>query len=169
MSSPTPGPCSRLLKHSTRCHAPTSRSSIISTQTFLDPSVFNEAQESNATAQLYAFRLALHEFGRILGLGSVLDGQDLMDPQGTPERALQPPVFSTLDLYAVHVLASGNAPAFVTLPSNMQNQLIDASALLGSGAPVPVPEFPVTSLSIVVAFLAAGFLLSRRVRRKQKF
>lgn len=149
-------------------YAPSSRTLIVSTQTFLDPSVFNEAQGGNATAQLYAFRLALHEVGRILGLGSILDGQDLMDPRGTPERALQPPVFSTLDLYAVHVLASGSTPTFVTLPNNLQNQLVDASTFLGSGAPVPVPEFPVMSPSIVIVFLVAGLLLARRARRVKK-
>jgi hypothetical protein len=150
-------------------YAPTSRTSIVSTQTFLDPSVFNEAQGSNSTAQLYAFRLALHEFGRILGLGSILDGQDLMDPRGTPERALQPPMFSTLDLYAVHVLASGSTPTFVTLPNNLQNQLVDASTFLGTGVPVPVPEFPAMPPSIVIVFLVTGFLLARRVRRAHKF
>lgn len=149
-------------------YAPTSRTSIVSTQTFLDPSVFNDAQGSNATARLYAFRLALHEFGRILGLGNVLDGRDLMDPRATPERALQPPTFSILDLYAVHLLALGNTPTFVSLPSNLQNQLVDASTFVDSGVPVPVPEFPLMSPSIAIVFLVAGFLLAKRVRRAKK-
>jgi hypothetical protein len=107
-----------------------SRTSIISTETYLDPSVFNQAQENNMTARRYAFWLALHETGRILGLGSVLDSQDIMDPQATPERVTQVPTLSTLDLYAVYVLAMGNAPNFVTLPSDIPNVLTFATFFL---------------------------------------
>lgn len=121
---------------------PGSRTSIKSTQTYLDPTVFNEAQAGNLTGRQYAFWLALHELGRVLGLGSILDSADVMDPMATPTRALEPPTLSTLDLYAVHVLASGSAPAFVTLPSNLQNQRVDARAFLSQGQPpTPVPEF----------------------------
>ena len=55
-----------------------SRVIIVSTQTFLDPNVFNSSQENNATTRQSAFWLALHELGRVLGLGSVLDGHDIM-------------------------------------------------------------------------------------------
>ncbi len=106
--------------------APSSRTTIISTQTYLDPTVFANPQESNVTARMYALRLALHELGRVLGLGSVLDGHDIMDPMGTPDRARDPMLISVLDLYALKVLASGNAPGFVTLPGDVPNQLLNA-------------------------------------------
>jgi len=110
-----------------------SRTSIASTQTYLSPTVFNEAQAGNATAREYAFWLSLHELGRILGLGSVLDGQDIMEPRYTPQRVTQVPRLSTLDLYAVHVLAQGNAPNFVTLPDGVQDQFTPVTVFLPIG------------------------------------
>jgi len=107
---------------------PSSKTVIISTQTFLDPNIFNSSQENNATARQYAFWLALHELGRVLGLGSVLDREDIMDPLWTPNRLT--PTLSTLDIYAAHVLASGGTPNFVTLPSGVQNQKIEAQIFL---------------------------------------
>jgi hypothetical protein len=112
--------------------APGSRTSIASTQTYLTPTVFNDAQGSNATAREYAFWLALHELGRILGLGSILDGKDIMEPRYTPERVTQVPKLSTLDLYALHVLAQGSAPNFVTLPDGIQDQFTPVTVFLQS-------------------------------------
>ena len=109
-----------------------SRTSIVSTQTYLTPTVFNEAQASNATARQYAFWLALHELGRILGLGSILDGKDIMEPRYTPARVTQIPKLSTLDLYALHVLAQGSAPNFVTLPDGVQDQFTPVTVFLQS-------------------------------------
>jgi len=145
-------------------YAPSSRD-IISTQTFLDPHVFNSSQEGNSTARDYAFRLALHELGRILGLGSVFDGRDIMDPRNTPGRVDQAPSLSTLDLYATHILAGGNAPLFVTLPNNIQNQAIDARTLVATGvsAPIPAPEFG-TSFGTIIVLTFIGGLLSHRRR-----
>ena len=111
-------------------YAPGSRTNVISTQTYLTPTVFNEANAANATARNYAFWLALHELGRILGLGSVLDGKDIMEPRYTPARVSQTPNLSTLDLYAVHVLAQGSAPTFVTLPDGLPDQLTPATTFL---------------------------------------
>ncbi len=116
---------------------PGSRTLIKSTQTYLDPATFNVAD--NLTAGQYPFWLALHELGRVLGLGSILDSSDVMDPMATPTRASQPPMLSTLDLYAVHVLASGSAPAFITLPASVLNQRVDARNFLGRGQPLTTP------------------------------
>jgi hypothetical protein len=116
-------------------YVPYSNYTIRSTITYLDPSAFTPSQANNDTARQYAFRLALHELGRILGLGSILDGRDIMDPRDTINRARESPMISTLDLYALQVLASGNAPDFVTLPSNIQDQLIDASLFLTPANP----------------------------------
>jgi hypothetical protein len=110
--------------------APGSRTTVQSSQTYLTPTVFNEAQANNVTARHYAFWLALHELGRILGLGSVLDGKDIMEPRYTPERISQEPKLSTLDLYALQVLAGGSAPNFVTLPDGLQDQLTPATTFL---------------------------------------
>jgi hypothetical protein len=129
--------------------APSSRTEIISTQTYLDPTVFLNAQENNATARAYALRLALHELGRILGLGSVLDGHDIMDPRATPERATAPMYLSTLDLYALKVLASGNAPTFVTLPGDVQDQLLNATTFITPSVMLFAPSIPTNSTSTV--------------------
>jgi len=143
-------------------YEPNSRTSIRSTQTYLDPSVFTAAQTNNLTARQYAFWLATHELGRILGLGSILDSHDIMDPMATAAR-LDPPMLSTLDLYAVHVLASGSAPAFVTLPSNVQNKMVDARTFLGYGqTTTPVPEFNGYYGILTAAFCLAPLLIRRR-------
>lgn len=145
-------------------YVPSSKN-ILSTQTFLDPYVFNSSQENNVTARQYALRLALHELGRILGLGSVLDGRDIMDPRNTPERVNEAPLLSSLDLYATQVLAEGNLPNSVTLPSNVQNQAVDARMFLGGGssAPIPTPEFDGNFSTIVIlCSIGALFFLRRR-------
>jgi len=111
-------------------YAAGSKTNVVSTQTYLTPMVFNEANAANATARNYGFWLALHELGRILGLGSVLDGKDIMEPRYTPARISQTPNLSTLDLYALHVLAQGSAPTFVTLPDGLADQLTPATTFL---------------------------------------
>jgi hypothetical protein len=144
---------------------PNSRTSIKSTQTYLDPAVFTEAQANNSTARQLAFWLATHELGRVLGLGSILNSRDIMDPMATPARVQDPPMLSTLDLYAVHVLASGSAPAFVTLPDNLQNQMVDARTFLSQGqTPTPVPEF--NGYYAILTAACFGTLLLTRRRRK---
>jgi hypothetical protein len=114
--------------------APGSRTLIVATQTYLTPTVFNDAHGTNATARSYAFWLALHELGRILGLGSILDGKDIMEPRYTPERVTQIPKLSTLDLYALRVLAQGYAPNFVTLPDGVQDQFTPVTVFLQSSS-----------------------------------
>jgi hypothetical protein len=110
--------------------APGSRTSIISTRTYLTPSIFNSAQGANSTARRYAFWLALHELGRILGLGSLMDGKDIMEPRYMASRVNAVPKFSTLDIYALHLLAQGKAPQFVTLPDGTQDQLMPVTSFL---------------------------------------
>jgi hypothetical protein len=55
---------------------------------------------------MYGLRVALHELGRVLGLGSLVDGRDIMDPIGTLARAAVPPMISIIDLFALHTLAT---------------------------------------------------------------
>jgi len=147
-------------------YAPSSKN-IVSTQTFLDPQVFSVSQAENATARQYALRLALHELGRVLGLGSVFDGRDIMDPRNTPGRVNEAPLLSSLDLYATQILASGSTPSSVTLPINIQDQGVDARTLIGAGssAPIPTPEFDGSfSPIILLTSIGALLLLRRRIR-----
>jgi len=86
-----------------------------------------------------------------------------MNPIATPARTLDPPVLSTLDLYAVHVLASGSASAFVTLQSNVQNQMVDARIFLSPEQPAtPVPEFNGFYGILTAAFCLTPLLIRRR-------
>ena len=111
-------------------YAPGSRTVVVSTQTYLTPTVFNDVQGANVTARRYAFWLALHELGRILGLGSLMDGKDIMEPRYTAARIDGVPEFSTIDLFALHILAQGSAPNFVTLPNGVTDQFIPVTTFL---------------------------------------
>jgi len=110
-----------------------SSTTILAAHIYLDQVAFNSTQENNVTARQYAFRLALHELGRVLGLGSVLDPRDIMNPLATPSRAADPPMLSTLDLFAVHVLASRTSlpSSFIQLNTD-QYQLVDARIFLNN-------------------------------------
>lgn len=110
-----------------------SSNTILSARIFLDQAVFSAAQENNVTARHYAFWLALHELGRVLGLGSVLDGRDIMDPRGTANRITQPPMLSTLDLFAVHILASESYYTSPIVLNTDQYQLLNAWDFTGNG------------------------------------
>ena len=75
-------------------------------------------------------------------------------------------MLSTLDLYAVHVLASGNPPSFVTLPSGYHNELMDARSFLpGLNHSVPIPEFNASYNMIMVICIGAFICLHRKKRR----
>ena len=139
---------------------------ILSTQSFLDPSIFGVDDSGNLTAQRYGFWLALHELGRVMGLGSVLDGRDIMDPRATSNRATQPPVLSTLDLYALDVLASGSTPSYVTLPIATPNQFVDATSFISTrqNGAIPTPEFNGFPALLATISLAAVFVCLRRRR-----
>ena len=142
--------------------APGSRTAIVATQTYLTPTVFNDAQGSNATATQYAFWLALHELGRVLGLGSVLDGQDIMEPWYTPDTLTPIPKLSTLDLYAVQVLAQGSAPNFVTLPDGVQDQFTPVTSFLPTTSlhttqDTPKQEVQSDSVQMVTRHLLLSF------------
>jgi len=81
-------------------------STILGARVFLDGRVFDDSQEPNSTIRTYALWVALHELGRVLGLGSLLDGHDIMDPVGTVTRGDAPPLISFIDLFALHMLAT---------------------------------------------------------------
>ena len=94
---------------------------ILGAHVYLDGAVFNKPSEPNTTTQALAFRLALHELGRVLGLGSLVDGQDIMDPIGTVSHAMFPPIISVIDLFALHELASTSSfSSPITLSTDQQ-------------------------------------------------
>jgi hypothetical protein len=107
-------------------------STIIGAHTFLDGRVFNAGQGNNGTALEYGFRIALHELGRVLGLGSLVDGLDVMNPMGTTSHARDPPIISMMDLFALHVLASEPSLSSPVIALNTDQQLsINAWNLTG--------------------------------------
>jgi hypothetical protein len=107
-------------------------STILGAHVFLDGNIFNAHQVPNVTGQEYGFRLALHELGRVLGLGSTVDGMDVMDPLGTVGRAAEPPIISFIDLFALHMLASEPSISSPTIAlSTDQNVLLNAWNLIG--------------------------------------
>ena len=95
----------------------------------------------------YVSAVALHEFGHILGLAHATLGDDLMNV------SFEYKLPSTLDLYAVHVLASGKTPASVTLPSNISYMTVPETA---------IPEFPTPVVLMVLLFGLLPIVLKRR-------
>jgi hypothetical protein len=65
---------------------------------------------------------------------------------------------STLDLYAVHVLAESNPEKYVTLPANIPYQQ----------SPIPVSEFQSTSTLIIFISVCSTVVLFRSSRRKHR-
>ncbi|MGP8071178.1 MAG: hypothetical protein ACLP5V_14940 [Candidatus Bathyarchaeia archaeon] len=53
-----------------------------------------------------------------------------MELRYTPQRVSEARRLSTLDLYALRVLAQGSAPSVVTLPDGVQNQSIPVTSFL---------------------------------------
>jgi hypothetical protein len=101
-----------------------------------------------------------HEFGHVLGLGHSLVNGDLMCADWTycPDTpAVLTP--STLDLYAVHMLAAGMAvpKKGVTLPSYIPFQIFSQGT---------VPEYPATSIVLVAALLCTYLVLRVEKRRR---
>ena len=97
--------------------------------------------------------LSLHELGHVLGVGHVsCCERDLMNPYPVTHSAF--PVPSTLDLYAVHVLASGDSvPNYVLLPTKVPYQTVTCSELA-------LPEFQ--NLLLVLVSVLSLMLIRRR-------
>jgi hypothetical protein len=114
-------------------------STIASAHVFLDGSSLGVPQEPNVTGLEFGFRLALHELGRALGLGSLVSGSDIMDPVGTISRATQPPMISFIDLFALHILASEQvSPSPAIVLNTDQNVSLNAWSLLGGSLDNPL-------------------------------
>jgi hypothetical protein len=98
--------------------------------------------------------LGLHEFGHVLGLPDYPEPcpfHDLM----CFSNGVYP---STLDLYAIHVLASGGQSKKVWLPTNIPYTTWSRGA-------TPIPEFPITAFPIIITSLMLVAVIVRRFER----
>lgn len=114
-----------------------------------------------ATSQQALLVLSAHEFGHVLGLGDdvICCKKDLMNAFPIVNNVSALP--TTLDLYALHILAAAYAvPSFVWLSNEIPYQTA-LSAPEFNGAPVmmTLPELPNPFLALV---FVSGFVLVRR-------
>jgi len=103
------------------------------------------------------YLVAVHEFGHVLGLEHTNfdDPHDMMNEWFDSDQWL-----STLDLYAVHLLAKGFVTqTSLTLPSSVAYKDVPMSA---------VPEFPVPALLVTLAFVMV-LPAVRRMRPRESF
>ena len=90
----------------------------------------------NATSRDVLYRVMLHEFGHVMGLGHIFDGKDIMD--GTAYFIRNPArqsFISTTDLYAIRELAESAGSngagssriSFIALPASIPYDLVNVS------------------------------------------
>ena len=97
--------------------------------------------------------LSLHELGHVLGIGHVTCCmKDLMNAHPVDRQG--DPIPTTLDLYAVHVLATSNStPTAAYLPSNIPYETVPELA---------APEFP--NFSIILILVIGLIIIRKRVQ-----
>ena len=87
--------------------------------------------QNNGTSREVLYRVFLHEFGHVMGLGHIYNGKDIMD--GTAYFINYPAeasYISTVDLYAIRKLAELDSGvlkpfSFITLPASIPYLLIN--------------------------------------------
>jgi hypothetical protein len=101
--------------------------------------------------------LSVHELGHVLGIGHVsCCERDLMNAYPVTKSASYIP--TTLDLYAVHVLASSDLlPSYVWLPNKVPYQTVPNTELA-------LPELP-NLLYVLVAVPGLMLMLRRRLEK----
>jgi hypothetical protein len=109
---------------------------------------------SNYLDQNHWYNTVLHELGHVLGLGhpNATYADDVMTHALWSSR-MQP---STLDLYAIQMLAEGQHDGVVTQPSTIPYMLFDGLA---------VPEFPNELAMATVLLLTVSFACSIQRRK----
>ena len=102
--------------------------------------------------------LSVHELGHVLGIGHVsCCGKDLMNAYPVTNAASYIP--TTLDLYAVHVLASGGLmPRYVSLPNKIAYQTVPNTELA-------LPELP-NLLYVLILVSSLMLVLRRRLKKR---
>jgi hypothetical protein len=113
----------------------------------------------NLTLSSVIGQTVTHEVGHALGLGHPAIPYDLMCGEDCVNA---PSIPSTLDLYALHLLASNSigSSLAVTLPSNIPYAIAFSN--------VPIAEFPTDSIVLICALLsvfAVEMLRHREVKR----
>jgi hypothetical protein len=113
-------------------------------------------ENKNTNSPLTVTTTAEHELGHALGLKHTEVEGDLMYPVGTANLLYVP---STLDLYALHVLATGlNVKNVIVLPSDIPYMTPPEEAL---------PEFP-NPIVLLAVFIGVSLMLGTgRPRRPQ--
>jgi len=85
----------------------------------------------NGTSREVMYRIMVHEFGHVMGLGHIFDGKDIMDGNAYFLTNIDKKSYiSTVDLYAIRNLAMlGDGKlkpySFITLPATIPYQLVD--------------------------------------------
>ncbi len=135
---------------------------------------------NNTISNVVLASCSAHELGHILGLGHTSVHLDLMAGLVVPGAP------STLDLYAVHLLAGGlKERVIVTLPSDIPyvsvpeyvdgvgavsktTKIVDSTTQsIGSGTSKDDYAPYIVAMASIVALLLTGFMVSRRRRRSR--
>lgn len=108
--------------------------------------------KNQALSRDVVFVVAVHEFGHALGIGHVTfeEPHDIMRTWFEVDMQI-----STLDLYAVHLLASGSVQAeVVTLPDSIPYELVPFLA---------IPESHLLTIALLLPMLLVTLLFRKRV------
>lgn len=113
-------------------------------------------QELDMTQRAWFARLSIHMIGHVLGLDDLNEICDIMQAIDPACSASLP---STLDLFALHILAAGTVPFNVTLPSGIPYETMPKAS--GDSSP-----FLVVVLIVSLAFIFFGAACLRAPKKK---